>query len=127
MLNRDEILSHSDLRKETVPVPEWGGDVVVIEMSGEARDAWEVSLTKRGPGYNIVNARAKLVAATVSDENGKLLFQDSEDVEKIGRLSSVALDRICAVAQRINGLTRAELKEAEGNSAADPSGNSISN
>ena len=38
-LSRDSILKASDIKTETVPVPEWGGDVNLRGHSGEELDA----------------------------------------------------------------------------------------
>lgn len=114
---RDQILEASDLKTEVVTVPEWGCDVIVGTMTGLARDEWEQSLVTRSGGsvsVNTANSRARLVAATVVDDAGNRLF-DAADVERLGLKSSAALDRICRVAQRLNGLTTADLEEAKGN------------
>jgi hypothetical protein len=117
ILSREAILAASDLKTETVAVPEWGGDVLVGVMTGEARDAWEQSLVVREGSRtkaNMQNVRARLVAATVVDEEGKRLFSDA-DAEALGAKSAAALDRVCKVAQRLNGMTDADLEEAKGN------------
>ena len=114
MLSREEILSKNDLKKEVVTVPEWGGDVYVSEMTGEARDAWEQGLISKDESRRMKNIRARLVCATVVDETGKRLFTDSDD-EAVGKLSAYVLDKLCKTAQKLNGLTSEELKEAEGN------------
>ena len=44
MLTREQILQSDDLPCETVPVPEWGGEVQVRTMTGTDRDAFEASL-----------------------------------------------------------------------------------
>lgn len=116
-LNRSQILGASDLKTELVNVPEWGGDVIVSGMTGAARDAWEQSLVMRKPGgtsINMENMRAHLVAATVVDEDGKRIFSDA-DVAALGAKSGAALDRVCKVAQRLNGLTDQDLEEVKGN------------
>ena len=114
MLSRDEILSKKDLKRQVVNVPEWGGDVLVAEMTAEARDAWEQAITTRDKGKNLVNPRAKLVIATAVDENGERLFKDA-DIGEVAKLSAQAMDRICRVAQKVNGLLGEDLEEAKGN------------
>lgn len=112
MLTRDQILSAATLPTEVVSVPEWGGDVLVSTMSGAARDEWEQSLVTGNK--RLENVRAKLVAAVLVDADGKRLFT-AADIAGLGRLSSAALDRVAKVAQRLNGLTAAELEDAKGN------------
>lgn len=117
MLTRDQILAVNDRQTETVAVPEWGGDVLVSIMSGAARDAWEAGLvTRKGNKAepNLQNMRARLVAACVVDQDGNRLFSDA-DADALGSKSSAALDRVCKVAQRLNGLTDDELEAAKGN------------
>ena len=43
MLTREQILGSDDLKRQTVAVPEWGGDVFVRMLTGGERDAFEVS------------------------------------------------------------------------------------
>lgn len=113
ILSRDAILSADDLKKETVSVPEWGGEVVIATMSGQARDSWEQSLIRNKEG-NMDNIRARLVAMSAVDEKGNRLFSDS-DVDVLGKKSASALDRCVRVAQKLNKLTESELEELSKN------------
>lgn len=116
-LTRDQILEVQDLKKEVVNVPEWGGEVIVSGMTGAARDAWEQSMvTSEGGKYraNTENVRARLVAATVVDEQGNPLFSEA-DVVLLGRKNATALERVCKVAQRLNGLTEGDVESLRGN------------
>ena len=49
LLSRDEILAASDLTKELVEVPEWGGSVYVRAMTGTERDSYEESVLEIRP------------------------------------------------------------------------------
>lgn len=120
MLTKDQILKADDLATETVPVPEWGGEVLVRTMTGEERDRWESSITsKRGDDIkvNMVNLRARLCAETIVGDDGELLFT-KEDIDVLGKKSAKALDRIFGVAQSLNGLGKNDLKELAKNSEA---------
>lgn len=114
MLNREEILAKTDLKKETVKIEEWGGDVLVSEMSGTLRDAWEQSLRKKDKDGCLVSPRAKLVAFTVVDEKGDRMFTE-EDVASLGKLSSSSLEKVCSVAMRLNGLGSGDVETAKKN------------
>lgn len=114
MLSRDEILSKTKLKTQVVNVKEWGGDVIVSEMSGAQRDAWEQALQDRDGKGRLVSPRAKLVVATVVNEAGECLFTD-KDVEQIGKLSASSLIAICNVAQKLNKLMAEDLEEAAKN------------
>lgn len=114
MLSRDEILSKAVLKRETVTVPVLGGEVVLQEMSGAQRDAWEQSLQARDKNGNLVNTRAKLVVATLVNEDGTRVFSD-DDVDLVGGLPSGVLDRICDAALRLNHLRPEDVEEAKKN------------
>ena len=129
ILNKTQILEALDLKSEAVDVPEWNGSVLVRTMTGADRDAFEASLIvtqldgTRKP--NMTNMRAKLVALTVVDEAGALVF-DVTDVDRLSLKSASALERVFTVAQRINGLGAAADEVAAKNSMADPSAGSTS-
>lgn len=132
ILGREQILSAQDLEKELVEVKEWGGAVYVRALTGAERDAFEQSLVEErvvGRGrrqettrtVNMRNARAKLCALTICDEDGNRLFSDA-DVKELGRKSAAALTRVYEVAARLSGLTDEDMEELTGNSDDDPSG-----
>jgi hypothetical protein len=117
-LGRDAILAAKALKTEDVPVPEWGGSVLVRELPGRERDEWEASLAvQRGKQMvpDVANMRAKLVARSVIGEDGKPVFTQ-QDVSALGELSAAALDRVFEVASRLSGLSEADLEAAAGNS-----------
>jgi len=62
---------------------------------------------------------------TITDNDGTLLFSQA-DIESLGAKSCAALDRIYAVAQRLNGLAPEDIKELAKNSEAGLSEDSIS-
>lgn len=110
ILSKDDILKIKDSRSQKVDVPEWGGEVIVSTMSGFARDQFEASILGKNGGMNTVNLRAKLVAACCVDEQGELLFKES-DVIKLGKKSCTALDKIFEAAQKLNGIGEQEMED----------------
>ncbi len=62
----------------------------------------------------------------ICDESGTRLFKDKQ-IGELGEKSSIALDRIFAVAKRINKLADSDLDELEKNSDAASRGASGSN
>ena len=125
MLTKDQILSAQDLQREEVDVPEWGGKVWVQAMTGTARDAFEAGILKGGK-LESHNLRAKLAVASIVDDKGAPMFTES-DIDKLGGKSAAALDRISAVAQRLSGLSEADVKDLEKNSGSGPDEDSPSN
>lgn len=110
-LSKQEILSAQDLKTEVIEVPEWGGAVRVRTMTGSDRDTFENALFGKGDKNRV---RAWLVALTVVDENGHMMFSES-DVDALGRKSAAALNRVFNAAQRINAISESDAKEMEKN------------
>ena len=128
LLTKSAILSADDLKTEDVEVPEWGGAVRVRAFSGRERDAFEASLVRddgKDRKVDLTNMRARLVALTVVDETGQKLFTH-DDVDLLGAKSGAALDRVFAVAQKLNGLSAADVEDLTKNSNGAPSADSTS-
>jgi hypothetical protein len=87
-------------------------------MSGAERDAYEVA-SSSDREHLTENMRAKLIVRCACDENGMLLFQPG-DAEELGKRSSVALDRLANVADRINVLSEKQMRAAMGKSEPTP-------
>lgn len=125
LLTAADILGADDIVKERVEVPEWGGHVFVRVMSGSTRDRWEAHVYTHGKSMDerMVNLRARLIAATACNDKGELLFT-SKQIEQLGKKSAKAMDRVFAVASKINGLTKEDVDSLVGESEGDPSGDS---
>lgn len=121
MLTRDQILAASDLPREEVQVPEWGGSVFIKTMTGTQRDTFESEFNRLG----IINARARLAILTVCDAEGNPLF-DAKDLLDLGAKSGAALDRIFTAAMKLNRMGKEDIEALEGNSNASPSADSAS-
>ncbi|MCP2339161.1 hypothetical protein [Actinomadura rupiterrae] len=117
LLDKAAILAAEDRRYEVVDVPEWGGQVRVRSLSGAERDEFEGKTLIQAGGQQRVNARnlrARLVAITVVDSDGQLVFEPA-DVIKLGSKSASALQRVFDAAQRLSGLSESDVEElAEG-------------
>lgn len=133
-LSASQILAHKGKRAtEDVEVPEWGGWVRVASMTGYDRDAFEQSMMeertlpggKKERSQNLKNFRAKLLAATLVDENGARLFSEAQ-VRELGQLSAAAMERAVEASQRLNGFTDRDVQEMAGNSEAAPGDDSSS-
>lgn len=112
-LGREDILKASDLNIEKVEVPEWAGSVWIRCMTGTERDAFESeAYAVRGKNVEINrdNFRARLLVRVLADKDGKRIFAD-QDVPALGGKSAKALDRLFAVAMRLNGLSREDMEE----------------
>lgn len=98
----------------------------VKALSGAERDRFEESILvgkgkNRRVSYN--NMRAKLLALCIVDEDGKQVFS-THDVEALGNKSAGALERVVNVAQRLSGLSAADMEDLEKNSVSAQSDDS---
>jgi len=104
-LTREDILGRTEdcFKMETVDVPEWGGQVIVRELT-----AYEVEkLGEQGKGGNvgIAGLRAQVVAWAALGEDGKRLFNwNNKEVQQLGQLSNAAINRVALAVLRISGL-----------------------
>lgn len=127
LLSKEDILKADDRETRDVDVPEWGGVVRVRELSGTDRDAYDASRMVEGPDGkfhpDFGNSRAKLVALSVVDEDGNLLFNEL-DVGRLGQKSSTALQRVADVAAELSGLTQQAGQELGKDSEPPPNDDS---
>ena len=122
-LGAGDILAADDRKIEAVRAPEWGGTVHVCSMSGAERDAWEEEQILRGregekggdKGLDLRDFRARFLVHVICDEKGALLFT-SKDAPALGQRSALVLDRLYAVASKLNGVTPQDEAELLGNS-----------
>lgn len=128
VLNKEQVLSTQDKKTILVDIPEWNdqltqeqrdagevAQVIISRMSGDAKDRWEASVVGKNGGPNFDHMRAKLVAAVVVDDKGNLLF-DEKDVIKLGKKSSIALDRIIEASEKLNRMSADDYEKLAKNS-----------
>ncbi|MFF8768491.1 hypothetical protein ACF07Q_28585 [Nocardiopsis dassonvillei] len=127
LLSRDEILQADDRKYETVHVPQWGGSVRIRSLDGKERDIFEKSLVdkKTGAPSKVENARARLVAWTVVDADGRRIFSQG-DIEALGKKSAAALDKVFTAARKLSGMTDEDLAELVEDFDVTPDGASSS-
>jgi hypothetical protein len=127
LLNKHDIMTVDDLKTEEVPVPEWGGSVLVRTLTARERDEFEGSTVDKKTGKpNLENFRAKLVSLCMVDENGKRLFESRADVAMLGNKSVAALQRVFNKAQELNGFSEEDVEELTEDFDGDPDEQSTS-
>lgn len=120
MLTKEQILAAKDLNTETVSVPEWGGDVVIRELTGSERDTFEqTTYVRNGKNFevNMKDMRARLCSMCIVDADGKRMFSDGE-IKSLSGKSSRALDRVFSACSKLNGLGKDDQDELSKNSVA---------
>lgn len=116
LLSKDQILAASDVLFEDVPVPEWGGTVRVRVMRGTDRDSLGAAIQKaaKAEDGSTFNYQLSLLVRCLVDELGVPVFTEA-DIEKLNAKSTVALDRVYAVADKLNGVGSKAVDTAEKN------------
>jgi len=111
-LSREQILAAVDMKIEAVEVPEWGGTVYIRNLTGKARERFEKSRYRmHGKEVEIIheNTRTSLLAATICDAQGNLLFT-AEHLDALGEKSGEILDRLFEASQRLSCMRAEDLQ-----------------
>lgn len=116
MSKRDDILERDDIKRRTIPVPEWETHITVRGMTGLERVKY-FQRVQNTPE----DMFAWLVVMCSEGDDGKPLFQKS-DVSLVNGKSGAALQRIADVATQLSGLDDGPEERAEKNSEATTSG-----
>lgn len=101
---RDDILARTVLPVETLYVPEWDAMVHIRTLTATEKTAFEIGQLARNARDHDETLRllkVQLLSLTIVDEAGQRVFTD-DDIEAIGRLHTLAVDRCFRVAQRLN-------------------------
>lgn len=121
ILSADEILSADDLVMELVEVPEWGGAVYVLSLTGEQRGALEKACSITDEDGNVTVDSERFMVSTVMicmvNANRERLFVGDEARVKLNRKSQAGLRRVFDAASRVSVLTQKDREHARGNSA----------
>lgn len=107
------------LASESVEMPELHGALRVRAFSLGARNAFYAPLWVADEDERRANAKemdeARLVAFTVVDDEGNLVFTEA-DIPSIRNWAPGLVDRVAAVARRLNGLGAQAAEQAAKNS-----------
>lgn len=115
LLSAADILAVQDSHSETVPVPEWGGDVILRSMSGTERDEFEAEMWKSG-ALDRRNYRSRFLVRVLMTEGGARLFTDAQAAD-LGARNAGVIDRLYELAGAMSGLSEKSVEAIEGNSA----------
>lgn len=72
LINKQQILDRRlQLKTEIVQIPEWGGEVILMELTGKQRDNFEASIVQMGVNgsrnMNLQNLRARLACKCIME------------------------------------------------------------
>jgi hypothetical protein len=124
MLSKKDILAAHDIQKELVHVEPWSGDVWVYGMTGKERGEYEASIYEMQGKTQIMhlqNLKIKMCSLCMRDEDGRRMF-DEDEIDDLGAKSSQAIEIIFDVAQRLSGLSTAEVENLSKNFVSEENG-----
>ncbi|WP_254510421.1 hypothetical protein [Anatilimnocola floriformis] len=108
---KQQILAANDLRLEKLEIPEWNVNLWVRAWDGSARSRHEDRARALSKGASTRFLREHIVAISVCDEEGRLVFDEDKDLEALSKKSSAILDRIVAAALKVNAITADDLND----------------
>jgi len=115
ILTRDAIKSVVDREPTSVNVPEWGGEVLVLPMSGTQRGRMEAKFGVGNPKPDDLRTlKADVIINSAVDEEGNLLFKPA-DRDWLLSKSATALDRVFTVIMKSSGMTERDVEDLTGN------------
>lgn len=88
-----------------IDVPDWGGVFRIQSMTGDERDEFEASLSDRKGRTTLKSFRAKLVGASLVDEDGHKLLANSYEIAKLGEGPVAPLQQVYTAACALNGMS----------------------
>jgi len=106
LLDKQQIIDVDDVVYEDIEVEEWGGSVRVRVLTGTERDKWEQECINRtGPNNKVRIGQLKvgLLAATLINEEGELLFSQKE-LTVLNSKSSAVIQRLFKQVQRVSAI-----------------------
>jgi hypothetical protein len=115
-LTKEQIFAKRDRVIESVPVPEWGGEVHVRRLKFSEQTAFEAECAVLDP-EDTEGAIAASLASYMCDEQGEPILTIAELRKELPDLEAVAVSRVMAKGQELNrGLTPEAVEKAKGKS-----------
>lgn len=119
MLTREQILAADVRRTKTLPVPEWGGDVFIREMSlADKAGAYAVLAEAKGEvktsADRLLDWNAQMIIRGIVDGDGKPLFVQT-DADAIGKWPDGLVGRLVSEIEKFNAVTPDDMKALEKN------------
>lgn len=123
-ISREKFLKKQEFKIEQVVIDEATGDFVFIkQMSGFDRDRLEQSMTTHTKGekgedvtkITTENFKAKMICATVCDENGVLLLKPDDYKIINTNFTADAIETLSSKASQLNKIRQQDQEEAAKN------------
>lgn len=123
-LTQQDILSAKDLKTLEVEVPEWGGWLLLQEITAGDRDWLEASMlsdaqvegaitleTEKGVTMGAELFRIRLVTLSIVDPTTRERLFSNKQVTELAKKSNTALNRLGVEVLKLNGMSEEEVKQ----------------
>ena len=131
LLNRNQILEAKDIKTKVIPVPEWGGDIMIKQLSAKEYNDITMNMVnirkmaakqlskKKNSDENledainelaIKNQKILLIIKSIVDENMKPLFTEA-DLELLYQKNTNVIDKIIAEIEEFNAVSTEDAKK----------------
>jgi len=108
---RDKILQSQDLKEIKMHIDEWDVDLIIRELTGSQRDAWEESRLDKKGNIVVKDTRSRLAVLSIIDpETNKPAFT-LQDLDAVGTKSANVLQRIFDVVVDLNFASAESIEE----------------
>lgn len=122
-------LEQRTLKSVVVEVPEWDGEVILRELTGEemaevqaiATSAMDMNTRQVKDGKALMLFRATAICLSWVDEDGNHVME-RKDIPLLLRQSYRVLDRLADVVEEMSGMNQAALEAAKKNSETTQNG-----
>jgi len=109
MLSVEEILKANDTTVQTVPCPEWGGEVYVGTLTAEERDSIEQAVQQGVP------SRAAIVAESLRTEDGQKVKVSPSERLALSAKATAPIERIVDAVLKLNKMNAEQMEVTEKN------------
>ena len=129
LLSREQILEAKDIQTKVISVPEWGGDIMIKQLSAKEYNDITMSMVnirkmaakqiskKNSDNVEdainesaIKNQKILLIVKSVVDENMKPLFTEA-DMELLYQKNTNVVDKIIAEIEEFNSVSTEDTKK----------------
>lgn len=120
VLSGKEILEALDIRKEWVPLPEWGAangsdaGLYIKALSAREREEWEDAVTDTAGNRVVGNVMAEAIVRAAVDAEGHLIFAAGQGPALSGKIGSAIL-RMWQTFKKLNIVTEDDVRALVGN------------
>jgi len=111
----EEILGTDDAHRETITVPEWSTDVLVVSMTAAERADIEKKWAKKSASDDPAQFRVDILERSLKKVDGKTPFGTPEQIKQLIGKNANAVERVFEAACKVSAFSKQDVRELEKN------------